>query len=186
MQAMSRALRRLAQKAERHAAKAKPRPGLRIVEQRPHYDLLARLRAPGDAPMPPDLVRHNLTAIHLSLEAIERGDPKPEDARVMSDVVNLVDAMREMALADDPEGVLLAATASLARAFDRHLLEGAPLRLDGPGLQALRQIIATWEEALAALSHRQVLTIHAHVDKRIRAILAGREPARKDMKVVAI
>lgn len=183
---MSRALRRHLEKAARRQAKAAKHPGLRITDQRPHYNLLKRLSAPGDEPMPPELARYQLTAIHLSLQAIERGEPGPEDARTLSDVLNLVDAMRETGLATDPEGLLAAATESLAKSFDRHLLEGAPLRLDGPGLQACRQIIATWEEALASLSHRQILSVHAYVDKRIRAILAGREPAHKDARVIAI
>ena len=56
----------------------------------------------------------------------------------------------------------------------RHKREGKPIRLDGPGIQAVRSVLASYAELLEVLPARTMYRCHRLTEKRIHAILDGR------------
>ncbi|MBL0918015.1 MAG: hypothetical protein IBJ14_04890 [Hydrogenophaga sp.] len=139
------------------------------------YRLLDVLMASDSEPMPAESRRHQLTRMWEGLAALER-DPQPslDDWRVCSDAVNLMETLVcTMQLAEDPQGLLQDAVTALAAAGRRHL-GGMALRLDAPGIRAVRAVLADYAEVLDAISHRQALQAHALTERRIRDILAGK------------
>lgn len=55
-----------------------------------------------------------------------------------------------------------------------YIWEGKPIRLDGPGIQAVRSILANYAELLEVLPARTMVRCHRLTEKRIHDILQGR------------
>ena len=100
--------------------KSTHRQAARAKRQRVHmvttYGLLDTLFAAPDAPMPIDKRTHQLTRMYGGLRALETDTaPAPDDWRVVSDAVNLMETLvKDMRLCEDPGGLLEDAVAALA------------------------------------------------------------------------
>lgn len=130
--------------------------------------------------------RHQLTRMWQGLAAIEHAKtPSTDDWRVCSDTVNLMETLVvTMRLAEDTGGLLLDAVAALAKAGKRHQA-GGQIRLDGPGITAVRAVLEDYAAMLAALPERTMIDCHRKTEQRIRAILAGRKQPH-DVEVMAL
>lgn len=139
------------------------------------YTLLDELLASPSAPMPVARRRHQLTRMWEGLAAIEQAPaPTTEDWRVCSDAVNLMETLvQDMRLCEDGSGLLDDAVAALAKAGMRHRA-GNPIRLDGPGVQAVRAVLEDYASLLEALPERAMVRAHRLTEARIADILAGR------------
>jgi len=94
----------------------------------------------------------------------------------VSDAVNMIETLVvEMQVCEDASGLLMDAVRGLAFAGQRHKREGKPIRLDGPGIQAVRSVLASYAELLNMLPARVMYRCHRLTEKRIHAILAGRK-----------
>lgn len=151
------------------------------------YGLLDTLFARPDAPMPEEKRRHQLTRMYGGLHSLETAPaPAPDDWRVVSDAVNLMETLvKDMRLCEDPGGLLEDAVAALAIAGARHLETGAPIRLDGPGIQAVRAVLASYAEVLETLSARAMTECHRLTEIRILQINAGHKQAH-DVQIVSV
>ncbi len=151
------------------------------------YGLLDVLMASNSQPMPAEHRRHQLTCMWEGLAALERdAHPTLDDWRVCSDAVNLMETMvRTMRLAQDPQGLLQDAVNALAGAGRRYQ-GGMPLRLDAPGMQAVRAVLADYAEVLDAIPHRQALQAHVLTERRIRQILAGNHEQHDQVEVMSL
>jgi hypothetical protein len=89
----------------------------------------------------------------------------------------------EMQVCEDASGLLMDAIRGLALAGQRHKREGKPIRLDGPGIQAVRTVLANYGELLDMLPARTMIRCHRLTEKRIHAILDGRKQPH-DVEVV--
>lgn len=141
----------------------------------PTYSLLQVMMASDAEPMPLAKRTHQLTRMWAGLAALER-DPRPtlDDWRVCSDAVNLLETMvRTMGVASDPGGLLDDAVNALGAAGRRYQ-GGMPLRLDAPGIQAVRACLEDYAALLEQLTERVVIKAHRATEKRIRDVLAGR------------
>ncbi|MGI9132663.1 MAG: hypothetical protein ACR2I0_01775 [Rhodoferax sp.] len=140
----------------------------------PTYSILDELMASPNAPLPERDRLHQLTVMWQGLANIEAGDnPTNNDWRVCSDAVNLMETfIREMRLCEDTSGLLLDAITALAYAGKRKL-EGKPLRLDGPGIFAVRAVLEDYASLLDQLPHRTVVRCHRLTEKRISDIHRG-------------
>ena len=139
-----------------------------------HYTHLHALMASPTEPMPEPKRRHQLTKMWHGLASLESADqPGPDDWRVCSDAVNLLETLVIMGEVKDPSGLLPDAVAALARAGQRHLA-GGPLRLDGLGIQAVRAVLEDYASAIEVLSHRTMVMAHRRTEKRISELLKGR------------
>lgn len=169
--------------AHRQAARAK--------RQRVHavstYGLLDTLFAAPDKPMPEARRNFQLTRMYEGLRAMEQAPaPSADDWRVVSDAVNLMETLvREMGLCDDSSGLLADAVAAMALAGARHLESGAPIRLDGRGIHAVRAVLADYAEMLETLSERTMTECHRLTERRIYQIQAGQRQAH-DVEIMKL
>lgn len=135
------------------------------------YDELA---AHPTNPLPEPSRLHQLTVMWQGLAAIETAsEPTNNDWRVVSDAVNLMGTLvLEMRLCDDTSGLLKDAVTALAYAGKRKLA-GGQIRLDGPGIQAVRAVLEDYSAMLDALPHRTVVKCHRMTERRMRKIMHG-------------
>jgi len=167
----------------RKAAKAK-RAGRVLVTT---YGLLDTLFASPDAPMPAEKRRHQLTRMYGGLHALETAaQPTPDDWRVVSDAVNLMETLvTDMRVCEDTSGLLADAVGALALAGARHLETGAPIRLNGQDIHTIRAVLADYAELLHTLSARTMTECHRRTERRVADIHAGRTRPH-DVQVVSI
>ena len=138
-----------------------------------HWD---ELMASASEPLPQEQRTYQLTRMYQGLHALETAaEPGREDWRVVSDAVNMLETLVvEMQVCEDSSGLLMDAIRGLAVAGQRHKREGKPIRLDGPGIQAVRAVLASYAELLEVLPARTMYRCHRLTEQRIHAILAGR------------
>lgn len=151
------------------------------------YTLLDELQASATEPMPVEKRDYQIGRMKKALESIERA-PKPAiaDWRMLSDAVNIVETLIEGGVAEDGTGLLHDAMAALAHAGRRSLeTPGTPIRLDGPGLLAVRAVLESYEEILAAIPARVAIAAHRRTERRIQEIFSGKRRPH-DVEVLAI
>lgn len=168
-------------------------------KRRTQYTALHVMFASSTQPMLPERSAHQLNAMRAGLAAIESApQPTTEHWRLCSDAVNMVETlvntspiiMRVSATqtdsytVSDNSGLLMDAIAALAKAGMRHRA-GGPIRLDGPGLIAVRAVIEDYAALAAQLPERAMVQAHRATETRIQDILAGRGLPH-DVEVCAI
>jgi hypothetical protein len=138
------------------------------------YGLMDVMRASPTQPLPVDARTRQLTRMYEGLRALETApQPTPEDWRVCSDAVNLIETLVGMGVVEDASGLLLDAVTALAMAGRRHQA-GHALRLDAPGIKAVRAVLEDYAAVIAQLPARTVIQAHRATEKRIHDILRGR------------
>ena len=171
--------------------KSTHRQAARAKRQRVHmvttYGLLDTLFAAPDAPMPIDKRTHQLTRMYGGLRALETDTaPAPDDWRVVSDAVNLMETLvKEMRLCEDSSGLLDDAVKALAIAGARHVETGAAIRLDGAGIHAVRSVLEDYSAMLETLSERTMTECHRLTEIRILQINAGHKRPH-DVQIVSV
>lgn len=150
------------------------------------YSVMDELLASPTDPMPTAKRTHQLTRMWQGLASIEsNAEPSTEDWRVCSDAVNLLETMvLEMHVAEDTSGLLPDAIAALAYAGRRHFTHGA-IRLDGPGIHAVRSVLEAYAELLELLPARIIIRAHRLTERRIHAIYSGQRRPH-DVEVMAL
>jgi hypothetical protein len=148
------------------------------------YDQWTELAASPTEPMARDTIDHQLTRMWQGLAAIEQApEPTTDDWRVCSDAVNLMETLttcgpwldcsgRQVDVTDE-SGLLMDANTALAMAGKRHRA-GGHIRLDAPGILAVRSILEDYAAILKVLPARTMVRVHRLTEKRISEILAGR------------
>ena len=86
----------------------------------------------------------------------------------------MMETLVEMGWAQDPDGLIEDAVYALAIAGQRHVDTGAPIRLDGKGIQIIRAMLEDYATALEELPHRTMMSCHRLTEKRVQDILAKR------------
>ena len=154
--------------------------------QRPStYSMIKVLMASPTQPMPEAKRLHQLTAMYQGLHALELGQqPTTNDWRVCSDAINLMETLVLQGHVADADGLLMDAITGLAKAGRRNLA-GAGIRLDGPGIAAVRAVLADYATVLDTLTERTMVQCHRDTEKRLQDILAGRRQPH-DVEVVAV
>ncbi|MBK5203887.1 MAG: hypothetical protein JJD98_00310 [Polaromonas sp.] len=147
-----------------------------------HWDVL--LASP-TAPMPEAKRLHQLMMMWMGLAAMEQGkEPTPNDWRVVSDAVNLLETFVIQGTATDDSGLLMDAITALALSGKRHL-KGGSLRLDGPGMAAVRAVLEDYAALLDVLPARTVIQCHRATETRLRQIYAGKSQ-KHDIEIIGI
>ena len=133
--------------------------------------------------MPEAKRRHQLTRMYLGLAALEKADrPTRDDWAVCSDAVNLMETFILSGIVEDSGGLLMDGITALAMAGRRHFKDGV-IRLDGPGIAAIRAVLEDYAELLAVLPERTVIACHRATEKRLHEILAGKSKAH-DVEII--
>lgn len=150
----------------------------------PTHPLLRVLMASPTQPTPEPQRRHELTVMWAGLASIERAPwPTLDDWRACSDAVNYIETLvLTMRVAEDTSGLLDDASVALAGA-GRRFRGGMALRLDAPGIRAVRAVLEAYEELLQALPERTILEAKRLTERRIREIVAGKRQAH-DVEVM--
>lgn len=114
-----------------------------------------------------------------SLETIARGShPSAVEWRDMADLCNLVDTLAlhmGRLIPDEVIPTVKAATQSMKDAARRYR-ESDVMRLDAAGLEALRDVMAVYEQCLEGLTEREIEQARAETERRIREIRSSKTP----------
>lgn len=149
------------------------------------YSKLDWMFASPTKPVPAHHRTHQLTVMLQGLEAIEKAQaPTPNDWRVVSDAVNLMETLVAMGAIEDSSGLLLDAVEAMAKAGCRYL-DGGQIRLDGPGIQAVRAVLEDYAAVLEAVPHRTIIECHRKTEVRIREVLNGKKQPH-DVEVISL
>ena len=85
---------------------------------------------------------------------------------------------------EDETGLLIDAITAMAKCGQRHTA-GGKIRLDGPGIAALKAIVESYEDAISAMPERSMIKCHRLTERRMQEILQGRKQAH-DVELFAI
>lgn len=148
------------------------------MKKRPStYTLMDVMMASPTDPMPLSSRVHQLTRMHQGLHAMIRGDePRPDDWRVVSDAINIMETMVFRGTMQDEDGLIMKAITAMVGAAERSK-SGQALRLDAKGIEVLRGLLEDYQFALENLPHRTMVTCHRETETRIRDIIAGKRKA---------
>ncbi|HEV6964618.1 hypothetical protein [Roseateles sp.] len=120
-----------------------------------------------------------LLQFYTALEAMARGEhPGEEEWRSLSDCVNTVETLALTLGKLDPAEVMPtvnAAIAGMVGAANR-FKAGQGMRLDGPGLEALRDVVDIYRQALDGLTEREMAMAQAETQRRVNALMRARKP----------
>jgi uncharacterized protein YyaL (SSP411 family) len=148
------------------------------------YVIMDELLASPTEPMPYEKRRHQLLRMWEGLAAIERApDPSTDDWRVCSDAVNLMETLVEMKEVEDTSGLLMDAVTALAIAGKRSLATGI-IRLDAPGIQAVRAVLEDYAAVVDVLPARTMVRCHRLTERRIHQIMQGKRLPH-DVEIIA-
>lgn len=175
-----------------------------------HYSLMHELMASATQPMPAQHQRHQITRMSWALnEMMTAPSPGVEAWRILSDAVNLLETLvlcGEAPVKDasgktvgshwrgcdgepveiaDASGLLQDAIAAMCRAGDR-LAQGKPMRLDGPGLAAVRAVLEDYQAALEALPARTMVRCHRDTERRLQKFYGSIDHLPDGVHVMAI
>jgi hypothetical protein len=159
------------------------------------YSLLDEMMASPTELLPLQKRSYQLERMKSGLKSIESGDaPTPADWRMCSDAVNIMETLVTHGIWKDCDGddvqitdadrLIPDAIAGLALAGQRSL-NGKNIRLDGPGIKAVRAILEDYEMVLNTLSARSVIRAHRLTERRIQEIYQGRRQSH-DVTVMAL
>ena len=175
-----------------------------------HYSMMDELLASTSQPMPQRNRDYQLKQMNDALQELMQA-PRPTNNawRIVSDAVNLLETLvqhGEAPIKDatgnviashwrdcdgdaveirDNSGLLLDAITAMTKAGQR-MLEGHPLRLDGPGIAAVRAVLEDYQAALETLPHRTMVRCHRATEKRIREVFNKIEQLPDGVHAMAI
>ena len=174
------------------------------------YSMIDELLASDTQPMPERNRTYQLRRMSDALhELMHAPQPGTNAWRVVSDAVNLLETLvqhGEAPIKDasgkviasywrdcdgdaleirDNSGLLLDAITAMTKAGQR-MFEGHPLRLDGPGIAAVRAVLEDYQAALETLPHRTMVRCHRSTEKRLLKAYGSAAYAAEGVRIVAI
>lgn len=130
---------------------------------------------------PADPQRRNAVLLRFlsSLDSMARGShPGEAEWRDLSDAINTVEtlalSLRKLE-ASEVMPVVNAAIAAMVGAANR-FKAGQGMRLDAPGLQALRDVVDVYRQCLEGLTEREMALAQAETQRRVNALLHAKNP----------
>jgi hypothetical protein len=115
-----------------------------------------------------------------SLDTMARGShPGVEEWRSLSDAVNSVETLALHLHKLDPLEVMPTVNDAIAAmvAASKRFRDGQGMRLDAPGLKALRDVLAIYEQCLEGLTEREMSQAQAETQRRVSALLRSKTPS---------
>jgi hypothetical protein len=138
------------------------------------YTMIDELMASPTEPLPINKRMYQLELMWQGLENLEKADvPTVHDWIVVSDAVNMLEALRDLGVVEDPDDAIEDAVQAMGKAGMRSL-DGHNIRLDGRYITLMRGLLEDYCTALEALPARTVIRAHRYAEKRIQAILKGK------------
>jgi hypothetical protein len=106
------------------------------------------------APAPKSEQMRIMVYFWSALESVQRGaNPSSEDWQALSDAINTVETLARTEKLPKSETMVFVnkAVEAMVHAANRHKAGGA-MRFDGAGLQAVRDVVSIYEQAMSQLS----------------------------------
>ena len=139
------------------------------------YSMMDALMASPTEPLPIERRMYQLQAMWDAMENLEKAEkPTIRDWELVSDAVNMMEALRDMGVVQDPDQAIEDAVQAMGKAGMRSL-DGKNIRLDGPAINLMRGILEDYCEAIGALPARTIISAHRYAEKRIQALLKGKK-----------
>lgn len=148
--------------------------------------LMVRAESSANDPAPKEKTDRLMTTFLSALDTISRGQhPGAEEWRLLSDAINHVEtlALRGHLQREAVQGLMDGAISSMVDAA-RRWRDGGPMRMDGNGLSAVRELISVYEFALRELPELDIAMAHLETQQRVTAAQAGRPV--NDRAIVAV
>lgn len=125
-------------------------------------------------PLAPEQRRTMLIRLHDALLDLEQApEPKTDAWRTLVDATNWLKSCDELGWIEDGQGALYDAKAACVEA-GRHLVSHGKVRVGGPGLVALRNIVDQFEAVLGQISARRYWSAVRAAERRTTDARAGR------------
>jgi hypothetical protein len=143
--------------------------------------LMLRASASATEPVASEKIDRMMTTFWSAIDCVARGrDPEVEDWRQIADAINYVETMMLRGHLDQQEvrPTLEAAVAGMAAAAERYKA-GKGLRMDAPGLNAVRETLSIFELAARELPEIVMMEVQHETQQRIAQILADRDAAER-------
>ena len=159
------------------------------------YTMMDELMAATTLPLPLVKQVYQIGRMNEALQRIQTAPaPTPEDWRICSDAVNLMetfitqgdvlqdgktlpgwwyDCDRDPVQVQDPGRLLQDAIEAMAMAGRRKFSHGT-IRLDGKGLVAVRGLVDDYASVISALPERTTIHVHRLTERRIQDMLRGK------------
>ena len=138
------------------------------------YSMMDALMASPTEPLPIEKRMFQLDKMWQAMDNLEKAEkPTIQDWTLVSDAVNMMEALRDLGVVEDPDGAIEDAVQAMGKAGHRSLA-GNNIRLDGKDIILMRGILEDYCMALEALPARTMIRAHRHAEKRIQAILRGK------------
>lgn len=115
-----------------------------------------------------------------SLDTMARGShPGEEEWRSVSDAINSVETLALHLHKLDPREVMPTVNAAIAAMVSaaKRFQAGQGMRLDAPGLKALRDVLAIYEQCVEGLTEREMSQAQAETQRRVSALLRSKTPS---------
>lgn len=163
------------------SGRAKPAKARRRYVSDPAKALSLLVRQPRDQ-IRDECLRMNTALTMLAVHQM----PGQSEWLALADAVNFVETLIADMHRVSPEVFPLVEAATLAMtAAARRLREGKSqgVRLDGPGLQAVRAVAAIYEQCLTELTAAEVERMRQITSTRVQAHLAGKKAGREVVTV---
>lgn len=139
------------------------------------YSVMDALLASPETPLPEHKRERQLVLMYEALNNLETApEPTRQDWERVNDVVLLMDTLLGMNFIQDPDGLIEDAADALGKASDR-AVNGKPIRLDGPGLQSVRNILTDYAEVLSALPARTMIQAHRKAEQAAMKLIKRRK-----------
>lgn len=115
---------------------------------------------------------------YSALESMVRGShPDSEDWRLLADAINVLETLalhtRRLPAADVMPMVNAAITGMVGAA--KRFRAGQGMRLDAPGIEAIRQCLGVYAAAMALLTEREMSAARDETQRRLNLIYRSRE-----------
>jgi hypothetical protein len=150
-----------------------------------HYTMMHELMASPTEPLPAERQAWQLGLMEGGLKEMVSGQsPSPSNWRRVADAINIMESLLELGYIEDENGLLKDALEAMAKAGTRYR-DGNGLRLDGPGIIAVRGVLEDFAQVMAVLPARTMIKAHRHTEKRIMAMIHGKG-LPTDVEVMAI
>ena len=139
------------------------------------YTMMEELLASPVDPLPIEKRMFQLEIMWQGLENLQKS-PKPtqDDWGVVADAINMMEALRDLGVVEDPDKALDEAKEAMGKAGIRSL-GGENIRLNGPAINLICGILQDYCDALEALPARTMIKAHRYAEKRFDEIVKGKK-----------
>lgn len=116
-----------------------------------------------------------LTGLHEALAAVRTGSAQRPQWAALFDAINLIEQFTLMGICRDDDGLVATSQDAVAAILDRQAQSGVRAARAAE-LAALGDVVTSYADVLAAVTHAQMYEAQARVAERVQRVLRSPEP----------